>query len=144
MNFAIRRPRIDEHDRIRSLVSDVVNEIYGSIWPTTPIAVGEDDWGAGWVAASAGDLLGWMLSWDCWIEDLWIASRFRGQGVGSALLQHGEKEIAARGIATAHLNVIASNHRAIAFYEKHGWRKLRETPHEVAPAPRLEMTKAVG
>jgi len=144
MRFEIRHPHRDEHERVRSLVSDVVNETYGSIWPTTPIAVGEEDWGAGWVAASAGDLLGWMLTQDNWIEDLWIASRFRGQGVGSALLQHGEKEIAARGIATAHLHVIASNKQAIEFYERRGWQRVRETPHEVPPAPRLEMIKAIG
>jgi len=66
------------------------------------------------------------------------------QGVGSALLRHGEKEIAARDIATAHLSVIASNKRAIAFYEKRGWRPLRKTPHEIAPAPRQEMIKMVG
>ena len=85
-----------------------------------------------------------MLTQDCWLDDLWVSSRFRRRGVGSALLQHGEKEIAARGIATAHLHVIASNKRAIAFYEKHGWQPMRETPHEIAPAPRLEMTKAIG
>jgi GNAT superfamily N-acetyltransferase len=144
MQVEIRRPHTDEHERVRSLVSEVVNETYGGIWPTTPITVSEEDWGAGWIAASAGDLLEWMLTQDCWFEDLWIASRFRGRGVGSALLQHGEKEIAARGIATAKLQVIASNHRAIAFYEKRGWRPVRETPHEVALARRLEMTKAIG
>ncbi len=144
MPFEIRRPHNDELERIRSLVSDVVNETYGNIWPTAPIIVGDEDWGAGWVAASAGDLLGWMLTKDDWLEDLWVSSRFRRQGVGSALLRRGEEEIAARGAATAHLHVIASNKRAIAFYEKRGWRPVRETPHEVAPDPRLEMTKTVG
>ena len=42
------------------------------------------------------------------------------------------------------LSVIASNTRAIAFYEKRGWRPLRKTPHEIAPAPRQEMIKMVG
>ena len=143
MTFEVRRPRTDEHERVHRLVSFVVNETYAGIWPTTPILVGTEDWGAGWVAASAGDLLGWMLTLDCWLEDLWVSSRFRGQGVGSALLQHAEKEIAARGIATAHLHVIASNKRPIAFYEKRGWRPVRETPHPVAPAPRLEMAKVI-
>jgi GNAT superfamily N-acetyltransferase len=143
MQFEIRHPRTDEYEHVRALVSEVVNETYGGIWPMTPIAVGNEDWGAGWVAASAGDLLGWMLTQGDWLDDLWVSSRFRGQGIGSALLQHAEKEIAARGIATAHLHVIASNKQAIAFYERRGWRPVRETPHEVAPAPRLEMTKAL-
>jgi ribosomal protein S18 acetylase RimI-like enzyme len=60
------------------------------------------------------------------------------------LLAHAEREIAARTIATAHLSVIASNARAIDFYEQRGWRRLRETPHELLSIPRLEMTKRVG
>lgn len=143
MAFEIRRPRAEEFAAVRALVSDIVNETYGGIWPTTPILVGEEDWGAGWVAASAGDLLGWMLTKDDWLEDLWVSSRFRRQGVGLALLRHAEKEIAARGIARAHLHVVASNKRTIAFYQKHGWQPVRETPHEIAPDPRLEMTKTV-
>ena len=136
MPFEIRRPHHDEHERVRSLVSDIVNETYGSIWPTTPIDVGEEDWDAGWVAARAGDLLGWMLTQDCWLDDLWVSSKFRRQGVGSALLQRGEREIAARGIATAHLHVIASNKRAIAFYEKRGWRPRAGNPARNRAGPK--------
>jgi GNAT superfamily N-acetyltransferase len=144
MPFEIRRPRIDEHERIHRLVTAVVNDTYGSIWPTAPIHVEEEAWGDGWVAAAADDLIGWMLTADCWLEDLWVPRSFRGQGVGSRLLAHAEREIAARGIATAHLSVIASNARAIIFYERRGWRSLRETPHELVSFPRLEMTKTVG
>jgi len=143
MKFEIRRPRIDEHDRLHRLVAAVVNETYGSIWPTMPIHV-EEDWGAGWVAAVSDDLMGWMLTSDCWLEDLWVPRSSWGQGVGSALLAYAEREIAARGIATGHLSVIASNARAIAFYERRGWQRLREVPHELLSIPRLEMTKRVG
>ena len=143
MTLEIRRPRIDEHDRIHQLVAAVVNETYGSIWPTTPIHVEEEDWGAGWVAVASDDLIGWMLTSDRWLEDLWVPRTSWGQGVGSGLLAHAECEIAARGIATAHLSVIASNARAIAFYEGRGWQRLREVPHELLSIPRLEMTKRV-
>jgi GNAT superfamily N-acetyltransferase len=144
MKFEIRRPRIDEHDRIHCLVSAVVNETYGDIWPTTPVRVGQEDWSAGWVAAASDDLMGWMLTSDRWLEDLWVPGSFWGQGVGSGLLAHAEREIAARGIATAHLSVIASNARAIAFYERRDWQRLREVPHELLSIPRLEMTKRLG
>ena len=144
MQFEVRRLHNDEHERVRSLVSDVVNETYGSIWPTTPIDVGSEEWGDGWVAVAGDDLLGWMLTKDDWLDDLWVSSRHRRQGVGSALLGHAEKEIAARGTALARLHVIASNTLAIAFYERRGWRRLREVPHELLPIPRLEMTKTVG
>ena len=144
MTFEIRRPRIDEHERIYRLVSAVVNDTYESIWPATPIHVGEEDWGAGWVAAASDDLIGWMLTLDRWLEDLWVLRSSWGQGVGSALLAYAEQEIAARGMATAHLSVIASNARAIAFYERRGWQRLREVPHELLSIPRLEMIKRVG
>jgi GNAT superfamily N-acetyltransferase len=144
MTFEIRRLSVDEHDRIHRLVSAVVNETYGSIWPTTPIQVGEEDWDAGWVAAASDDLIGWMLTSDCWLEDLWISRSSWEQGIGSGFLAHAEQEIAARGIATARLSVIASNRRAIAFYERRGWQRLREVPHELLSIPRLEMTKSVG
>jgi ribosomal protein S18 acetylase RimI-like enzyme len=144
VTFDIRRPTADEHDRIRRLVSAVVNETYGTIWPATPIQVGEEDWSAGWVAATTDDLIGWMLTSDGWLEDLWIPRSFWGQGLGSGLLAHAEQEIAARGIATAHLSVIASNARAIAFYERRGWQRLREVPHDLLSIPRLEMIKKVG
>ena len=143
MRFEIRRPYSDEHDRVQSLVSTVVNETYGSIWPTAPIQISDEDWGSGWLAAANGDLLGWMMTRDHWVEDLWVVSRYRGQGVGSALLIHGEKEIAARGVASAHLYVIASNAPAIAFYKSCGWRPLREVAHELLPIPRLEMAKTI-
>jgi ribosomal protein S18 acetylase RimI-like enzyme len=51
------------------------------------------------------------------------------------LLAHAEQENAARGIATARLSVIASNKRAITFYERRGWQRLREKPHELLPIP---------
>lgn len=144
MTFEIRRPRIDEYDRIHRLVSAVVNETYGSIWPTTPIHVKEEEWGAGWITTASDDLIGGMLTSDRWLEDLWVSRSFWGQGIGSAFLAQAECEIAARGIATAHLSVIASNARAIAFYERRDWQRLREEPHELLSIPRLEMTKAVG
>ncbi len=71
MQFEVRRLHNDEHERVRSLVSDVVNETYGSIWPTTPIDVGSEEWGDGWVAVAGDDLLGWMLTKDDWLDDLW-------------------------------------------------------------------------
>jgi GNAT superfamily N-acetyltransferase len=144
MAFEIRRPRPEEFVTIHALVSEVVNETYGSIWPTAPIAVGKEGWGDGWVAVARDDLLGWMLTKDDWLEDLWVSRRSWGQGVGSALLAHAEREIAARGITAAHLSVIASNARAIAFYERRGWQRLREVPHELLSIPRLEMTKRVS
>jgi GNAT superfamily N-acetyltransferase len=144
MEFEIRRPRSEEFDLVHALVSEIVNETYGDIWPTNPIPVGAENWGAGWVAAAPDSLLGWMLTQGRWLDDLWISHRFHKHGIGSALLAHAEREIAAGGIATAHLHVIASNERAIAFYERRGWKRLREIPHETVPVPRLEMTKIVG
>lgn len=67
-----------------------------------------------------------------------MASRFWQRGVGSALLSQGQKEIAARGIAVGHLYVIASNTRAVAYYERRDWKQLRAAPYELLSIPRVE------
>jgi ribosomal protein S18 acetylase RimI-like enzyme len=144
MKFEIRRPHMHEHDRIHQLVWTVVNETYGGQWTTAPLQVDEEDWAAGWVAATASDLLGWMLTRDDWIGDLWILPQFRRQGVGSALLAHGEMEIAKRGFAKANLHVVASNARAIGFYMRNGWQQVREVPHERLPIMMVDMAKPLG
>lgn len=142
--FSIRRPRADEAGAVRQLVQTVVDETYGGQWAEASLPVGEEDWSLGWVAASATTLMGWMKTEADWIDDLWVLSAFRRQGVGSALLAHGEAEIARRGFTIARLRVVNSNARAIAFYSAKGWRPLTETPHERLPVSMLAMSKSLG
>jgi ribosomal-protein-alanine N-acetyltransferase len=52
-----------------------------------------------------------------------VLETFRKQGVGSALLAEAEKQMAAGGIRVVGLETATDNVPAIAFWEKHGYRK---------------------
>jgi GNAT superfamily N-acetyltransferase len=77
-------------------------------------------------------------------KGLWIEPVHRGQGIGSALLQRAESEIAERGFGAARLRVVASNAAAISFCQQFGWQVERELPHETLPVVMLEMRKSLS
>ncbi len=54
------------------------------------------------------------------VEQLYVAERARGGGAARALLQEGERRIAAR-FQRAWLAVVAGNARACRFYAREGW-----------------------
>jgi ribosomal-protein-alanine N-acetyltransferase len=75
------------------------------------------------VAEAMGHLAGWGAREDqnqC-ISDLWVAPESQGQGVGTTLLRALEAEIAALGLVKAELETLATNTKAIRFYERHGF-----------------------
>ncbi len=74
------------------------------------------------VAEAGGKLVGWGAreDQDHRISDLWVAPEFQGQGIGTALLGALEAEVAALGM-DAELETLASNSKAIHFYERHGF-----------------------
>lgn len=59
------------------------------------------------------------------IEGICVAEQHRSRGVGSMLLAALYREAAERGYRTIRLDVIESNHRAIALYERQGFRPVR-------------------
>lgn len=70
-----------------------------------------------------GQLAGWGAREDhnhC-ISDLWVAPDYQGRGVGTALLRALEAEVAALGLLRVELETLATNTRAIHFYERHGF-----------------------
>jgi [ribosomal protein S18]-alanine N-acetyltransferase len=75
------------------------------------------------VAEEDGELLGWGAreDGDSLVTDLWVAPQHQGRGIGGALLDALEREIVAAGYAIAELETLASNLRAIQFYEQHGF-----------------------
>ncbi len=62
------------------------------------------------------------------MDGIFVAASARGQGVGSALLQAVMKEAEGRGYDSLRLDVINTNPRARALYERHGFRPA-ETHH---------------
>jgi ribosomal-protein-alanine N-acetyltransferase len=81
------------------------------------------------VAEADEVLLGWGAREDRnqLISDMWVAPEAQGSGVGRLLLGALVDEIRAAGYPHAELETLASNARAIAFYERHGfnvvWRQ---------------------
>ena len=139
----IRRPQLQEHETVRALVQTVVDEIYGGLWAPEPLPVGEENWSLSWVAAFDSKIVGVVLTSDEWLDDLWLLRESRGCGIGGRLLAHGEAEIVARGHRTLRLRVGQVNKAAIGFYQRHGWRIVREFPHEIFPIITVEMSKSV-
>jgi ribosomal protein S18 acetylase RimI-like enzyme len=56
-----------------------------------------------------------------WIYSLAIAPSFRRRGIGTALMRHIERELAARGCPKVNLQVLASNAGTVEFYKKLGY-----------------------
>jgi ribosomal protein S18 acetylase RimI-like enzyme len=55
------------------------------------------------------------------IVNLYVRPDYRGEGVGSALLDAAEAALASAGADVVALDVMASNRDAIRFYERHGY-----------------------
>lgn len=85
------------------------------------LALGPDDLLL--VAERAGEPAGFVLAWDgdpFWINTLHTVPAARSHGIGGALMAEAARHFAARGRTSAWLDVIETNHRAIAFYERLG------------------------
>lgn len=59
------------------------------------------------------------------IEGICVAERHRSRGIGSMLLAALYREAAERGYRAIRLDVVESNHRAIALYQRQGFQPLR-------------------
>jgi GNAT superfamily N-acetyltransferase len=56
------------------------------------------------------------------VEDVVVGSSWRGQGVGSALLQYLEHIACRQGLLRLQLLADSTNHRALDFYDKNRWQ----------------------
>ncbi|MEO5957547.1 MAG: GNAT family N-acetyltransferase [Opitutaceae bacterium] len=61
-----------------------------------------------------------------YLEDLFVKSEFRGQGIGKALLLHLARLANARGCGRMEWSVLDWNQPAIDFYESLGARRMKE------------------
>lgn len=50
-----------------------------------------------------------------------VSASFRGQGVGSRLMDEIESRLRAKGCLRCYMMVLADNEEAMRFYEKRGW-----------------------
>ena len=63
----------------------------------------------------------WTGTPDCWLEDLYVEERSRGQGLGSALVRLAFERAGARGAQRIELDTNEDNGGAIALYESLGF-----------------------
>lgn len=73
------------------------------------------------LAVLDGTVVGFVAIADDEIDQLFVDTAARGQGIADVLLKAGEDAIAARGHPDAWLAVVATNARARRFYERNGW-----------------------
>jgi ribosomal protein S18 acetylase RimI-like enzyme len=78
------------------------------------------------VAEVGGKIVGFILTESEWmlghIITIDVLEKFRRTRVGSTLLHAAEEHFAASGVREVELETATSNHAAIAFWQKHGYR----------------------
>ena len=84
------------------------------------------------VAVVDGEVAGFVLVVGDEVEQVYVSASHRGTGVAEALMAEAERQVRANGHTTAWLAVAAGNARALAFYERAGWRD--EGPFDYAAA----------
>jgi ribosomal-protein-alanine N-acetyltransferase len=104
------------------------------------MVVRRDDHCIGYLSCMALDDYGY-------IANVAIDGRYRSGGIGHALLDELRRQLLARGTRQMVLDVRASNHRAIRFYERYGFsiitrrRGFYSTPPEDSFTMQLDMDK---
>jgi ribosomal protein S18 acetylase RimI-like enzyme len=97
------------------------NEPHGSI--RRKLAVERDLF---FVAAEDGRVVGTAMGgYDGhrgWIYSVAVSPRYRGRGIGSALVHRVEAGLTGRGCLKVNLQVLTSNAGVVAFYEKLGFK----------------------
>ncbi|MEP5152316.1 GNAT family N-acetyltransferase [Planktotalea sp.] len=108
----------------------------------------------GWMSTIFRGLMISVLERDCTedtllMDGIFVQANARGQGVGTALLQAVEAHAASMGLSTVRLDVIDSNLRARALYEREGYSEI--TVKNLGPlravfgfSAAMEMSKSVG
>ncbi len=84
-------------------------------------------------------------AWDeadaCYVASVWVTPTARGIGVADALLEALIADASRRAARRLHLDVVATNTRARAFYQRHGFRTVGEARHTPRGTREIAMTR---
>jgi ribosomal protein S18 acetylase RimI-like enzyme len=93
----------------------------------------EPELGAVWVADAGGELVGYLIAVHTFsleqkgpmaeIDEFFVSPEARTYGVGAALLDVAESDLAYAGCVCLQLQLSKENFRARAFYRRHGYRE---------------------
>lgn len=83
------------------------------------------------VCGPVGDPLGFAITKQDEVYQLYVSAGARGKGVAQALIADAEYRLAARGVETAWLACAIGNERAARFYEKTGWTRKGVVANEI-------------
>jgi GNAT superfamily N-acetyltransferase len=101
-----------------------------------------------WVAARGGELVGTVSAVlkdaSAYIRGMAVVPAARGSGAGSKLLQQVESWAAGEGCERLFLSTTPFLDAAIRLYEKSGFRRTGENPHDLFGTPLFTMEKKVS
>ena len=60
-----------------------------------------------------------------YINNIYVAPKWRGRGLGKALMAHADETLKAQGVCRARLTVTATNQQAVALYQSAGFHLAR-------------------
>jgi ribosomal protein S18 acetylase RimI-like enzyme len=106
------------------------------------------DEGPVWVAYNEGAVVGTVSAVPkgvaCYIRSMAALPADRGHGIGGLLLEHIEDFAAAQGLAYLLLSTTPFLTHAIRLYERVGFQRNGEGPHDLFGTPLFTMVKPLG
>lgn len=108
-------------------VCEIEEEIFPMPWSRSAFEteLAPDRCAFPWVAEKDGEVVAYLISWlvedELHVGNIAVAPALQGSGIGRALFAYCLARAIERGVRNATLEVRASNARAIALYESHGF-----------------------
>jgi putative acetyltransferase len=123
------------------------DEAFAATTPASEQVRSRMDEGPVWVTVRGGVVVGTVSvvprGESLYVRGMGVLPAARGQRVGEELLQRVEEFAAARGHGRLYLSTTPFLSRAIRLYERAGYRRTEEGPHELFGTPLFTMEKAV-
>lgn len=148
-----RKAVVDDVPDLIKLLKETIVEVYGQILPRDrlmPWIEGDrlrSDVNLLWqkmiVAEKEEEIVAVAAALDDKVALLWVHPDHQRNGIGGALLDIVEAELAKSGHETAKLECFSDNDRALGFYRARGWNVLCQEMDEYAGALKMVMTKTL-